>query len=251
MQVIGHRGVVDPAGPVENTLGAVRRGIAEGADGVEVDVRLTSDGATVCVHDPDLRRVAGAPIVVASASRLSLLELRLPGGERIPTAAEVVREMRGQGLVVLDLKPVERRLPALVAAVVAAVSAEVFGEQIVLSSTDPVLLDVLGVRLPYISRALISGPGVSLVEAVGMVPADVDLHPHVESVLADALTAARLIASGRTLRCWTVNRAVDAQLLDVLGIAAVITDRPGAICQALSVDGCVTSTGSESLSTAR
>ena len=32
-----------------------------GADFIETDVRFTSDGALVCSHDPDLKRVSGDP----------------------------------------------------------------------------------------------------------------------------------------------------------------------------------------------
>lgn len=50
--LFGHRGW--SVGEGENTLDAVRRGLASGADGVEVDVRLTADGVAVLWHDSRL-----------------------------------------------------------------------------------------------------------------------------------------------------------------------------------------------------
>ncbi|MFP4463580.1 MAG: glycerophosphodiester phosphodiesterase family protein, partial [Guyparkeria sp.] len=43
----------------ENTLAALERAIAAGADAVEIDVQETRDGHVVLLHDTDLRRVAG------------------------------------------------------------------------------------------------------------------------------------------------------------------------------------------------
>jgi glycerophosphoryl diester phosphodiesterase len=54
VQVLGHRGarLVAP----ENTIEAFRAALDQGADGVELDVRQTADGALVCFHDAALGR---------------------------------------------------------------------------------------------------------------------------------------------------------------------------------------------------
>jgi glycerophosphoryl diester phosphodiesterase len=52
--VIGHRGASAVA--PENTLAAFRRAMEDGADGVELDVRLSRDGLPVVIHDATLRR---------------------------------------------------------------------------------------------------------------------------------------------------------------------------------------------------
>jgi glycerophosphoryl diester phosphodiesterase len=94
MRVIGHRGT--PTSPVhpENTLAAVRTALEAGADGVEVDVRSTSDGVLVLSHDPDLGRVLGTGPgtgpVVAHTSSADLLDLELPGGTVVPTLGAVL-----------------------------------------------------------------------------------------------------------------------------------------------------------------
>jgi glycerophosphoryl diester phosphodiesterase len=50
--VIGHRGA--PRAATENTLEAFRAAVALGADGIELDVRRTADGALVVHHDAHL-----------------------------------------------------------------------------------------------------------------------------------------------------------------------------------------------------
>src|SRR5690348_10491745 len=64
VEIIGHRGQIEADGPPENTLDAVETALTGGADGVEIDVRLTADGVPVCVHDPDLTRLSGRRLAV-------------------------------------------------------------------------------------------------------------------------------------------------------------------------------------------
>ena len=54
MEIIAHRGA-SGAHP-EHTIGAYEAAVAEGADGVECDIRLTADGHLICMHDRTLNR---------------------------------------------------------------------------------------------------------------------------------------------------------------------------------------------------
>ncbi|MFM1902441.1 MAG: hypothetical protein RLZZ440_341, partial [Planctomycetota bacterium] len=69
--ITAHRGASYDA--PENTLAAFRLAWEQGADAIEADFRLTSDGQIVCVHDADTERVAGVRHVVAETP---LAELR-------------------------------------------------------------------------------------------------------------------------------------------------------------------------------
>ena len=51
-RVIGHRG--SPKKALENTFHSFDAAEADGADGFELDVRLTADGEPVVFHDADL-----------------------------------------------------------------------------------------------------------------------------------------------------------------------------------------------------
>jgi glycerophosphoryl diester phosphodiesterase len=69
--IIGHRGAAALA--PENTLVAFGRALDDGAAGVELDVRLASDGIPVVIHDATLRRTGLRGGVVA---RMTSRELR-------------------------------------------------------------------------------------------------------------------------------------------------------------------------------
>lgn len=52
---VAHRG--DPYRVRENTLASLRSALEQGADAVEIDVRLTRDGVPVLLHDSTLKRL--------------------------------------------------------------------------------------------------------------------------------------------------------------------------------------------------
>ncbi len=70
--IIGHRGASALA--PENTLLAFQRALTNGAAGVELDVRLASDGVPVVIHDATLRRTGLREGVVAKMTSRELRE---------------------------------------------------------------------------------------------------------------------------------------------------------------------------------
>jgi glycerophosphoryl diester phosphodiesterase len=224
MEVIGHRGAPSP---VENTLAAVETAFAVGAHGVEVDVRLTADRVAVSVHDPDLLRVAGAAVVVDRTCWSQLRRVVLPGGHVVPSLREVVTEVAGRGRLVVDVKP-DPRVRTLAGRVVAAVDGLPRAD-VVISSTDPQLLLEVGRRDPGLPLALIACGDLSrAVDWAAGLGCDA-LHPELRSLLRspEVVTQAREARLG--LRVWTVDRPVDAELLERIGCDAVITDAPATL----------------------
>ncbi|MFP3442749.1 glycerophosphodiester phosphodiesterase family protein, partial [Pantoea sp. SIMBA_133] len=59
VEVIAHRGSSEVA--PENSLSAIRQALEDGADQIEIDVRLSADGSVVLSHDATLQRLAGDP----------------------------------------------------------------------------------------------------------------------------------------------------------------------------------------------
>ena len=101
--VLAHRGGC-ALGP-ENTLAAFDRGMAAGADGLELDVRLSADGVPVVHHDLTLDRTTSASGLVAdyTADQLKRVDAahRFESGGTYP--------FRGQGVGVPTLEEVLRR----------------------------------------------------------------------------------------------------------------------------------------------
>ncbi|MCP3425694.1 esterase [Rothia sp. AR01] len=89
-EILAHRGFA-PEG-AENTLEAFRAAAELGVRWIETDVNTTADGVPVLIHDPSLERVTGVPDDVAAVTAERLEEVRLPGGEHVPTLARALAE---------------------------------------------------------------------------------------------------------------------------------------------------------------
>lgn len=95
---IGHRGA--PRRYLENTTPSFREALKLGADAIELDVHVTSDGLPVVHHDPVLSaRVTPTSLVRKGIDKLDRSEVAsvdLGAGSRIPSLAEVLEVMRGR-----------------------------------------------------------------------------------------------------------------------------------------------------------
>jgi glycerophosphoryl diester phosphodiesterase len=107
-RVFAHRGGC-ALGP-ENTIAAFDRGLAAGADGLELDVRLSADKVVVVCHDETLDRTtdASGPVSSRTAAELS----RVDAGYRF-TDAMGKWPFRGQGVSVPTLRQVLERYPEI------------------------------------------------------------------------------------------------------------------------------------------
>ncbi len=112
--VIAHRGVALEA--PENTLPAIAKAIDLGCALAEIDMRYTSDGEVVLVHDATVDRTTDGSGRVADKTLAELRALdagasRGPEfrGTRIPTLREAVELARGRIQLYLDLKEPDPR----------------------------------------------------------------------------------------------------------------------------------------------
>ncbi len=99
---IGHRGAAGHA--PENTLAAIRKGIALGVDFVEIDVRRTADGVLVVLHDGTVNRTTNGKGRVDRLCLRDIEKLNAGSGEHIPTLDEVLRVASGEAGLMLELK---------------------------------------------------------------------------------------------------------------------------------------------------
>jgi glycerophosphoryl diester phosphodiesterase len=230
IRVLGHRGSPAAPGRAENSLAAVTEALRLGADGVEIDVRLSADGTLVCTHNPDAVGRTGARLDVATSASSDLLDDL--GGKPLATLAEMLAAVQRfpGSRVVVEVKPV----PDLaVARRTAQVLAEVLRSsagtaELTLSSFDPVLLSLVRracADLPV--RTALLGEKADPVEAI-VRRADEDGHDEVHLPLVGLRRSPRVVETARSLGlsvgCWTVNRSQDLQWVAALGVDAVITD---------------------------
>jgi glycerophosphoryl diester phosphodiesterase len=251
---IAHRGssMVAP----ENTLAAVERAIADGADMVEIDVRLTADEEVVLFHDSSMTRLTGDPRDLGDLTREELRDFDVGSwfgdafvGEPIPDLEETLSRVRGRSALMIDMKPDPGRAVPLVEAVIAALRRE----------TEVREACHAGARRPD-EAAACGNPDVF--SEMRLATMSISLIPEIEAREPAARTTllAQLILPGTLdrrgfdalglrhnrineneirlaglygyeLHAWTVNdRARMSQLID-LGVDAIITDYPDLLAE--------------------
>jgi glycerophosphoryl diester phosphodiesterase len=210
--------------------------LSEGADGVELDVRLDGDGRVIVLHDPTLTRVtSGAETRHAeNLSSAELGRLDLGKGERVPLLVDVLSWAREhEQRVNVELKS-DVRDRKLFLTQVARVVGSVALPNLLFSSFHPRIVWWLARHLPEQPRAwlvhdrqrvLKYAPGLRLLGANAVHPQHTLLSPE---------RAARAKRAGLLINVWTVNNPARAHELAALGVDAIISDVPGKILSELS-----------------
>ncbi|MFZ0668077.1 MAG: glycerophosphodiester phosphodiesterase, partial [Acidimicrobiales bacterium] len=218
--VMAHRGGVGPW--KENTVAAFEGARRNGADGVEIDARLTGDGAVVVHHDAGFSQgdLAGRKII-------DLRSTELP--DWIPSLEAAVAACRGMLLdVEIKLDPSETgsRLDAGICRSLVTGIAEVLArpEKVFVSSFWPDALVAFGEASSLVPLGLLVHPAFDAVSAVATAR-DLGcsaLHPHFTSVTPGLVE--RCHKEGLQVGTWTVNEPADLEAMLDAGVDAVISD---------------------------
>ena len=235
-QVLGHRGAMGryPENTLLSILGALED--QPSADGVEFDVRLTSDGVPVVFHDDTTERLTGQPGTVESRTSSQLEALRVDGQpiptlETVVSAIDRVAEAQGRELLInVELKPTGSPDP-LVAAVepILAHWLSPGTVSLTVSSFDPRVVMAArntGWPLAYLYEDLDALAFLPRLEASGQTLA---LHPRYDLIDAEHLAS----LGDRVIRTWTVDDLDVAVAGARLGIDAIISNDPAALLTGL------------------
>jgi glycerophosphoryl diester phosphodiesterase len=233
--VLGHRGARHAA--PENTIAAFELSRTEGADGIELDVRLDGSGQVIVLHDPKLSRVTQGKDTRHAEDIPSheMARLDVGNGERVPPLADVLAWAREHDQRVnVELKA-DVRSRVLLLRQVARVMTRQALPHVIFSSFHPYFVWWLARRLPELPRAwLVHKNQYILKYAPGLRRLGANaLHP--EHVLASSTRVARLKSENFLVNTWTVNDPTRAQELARIGVDAIISDVPGKILSALAL----------------
>jgi len=222
-QVIAHRGGAAVA--PENTMAAFRRGIADGADWLELDVQEDADGTVVVEHDRDFMRAAGAKLEVWQATKEDLADLEIGSSfapefsdQRVPTLREVLELAKGKSGVFIELKYYGHDV-SLEQKVVDLVEETGMTDHIVIMS-----LNYDGVRK---TAALRPDWTYGLLNAVAI--GDLTrLDVNFLALTANATTVPLIRRShkrGMKIYAWTIDDPVQMWVMMSRGVDGIITDR--------------------------
>lgn len=217
--------------------------VAQGADGLELDVHVTADDVPVVIHDPTLDRTTdrSGPVVDLPVARVREADagarftpdgVAFPfrgRGVRVPLLAEVIDAFPGLPLLIEVKAP---RVQLAVRRVLLEHNAE---DRCVVAASEADALDafrqppfLLGASRNDIARlwlrSLLGFAADGVAYRLLAVPVRYRGLP---------VPTRRFVAAARRLGCpvhvWTVNDVGQAARLWRRGVCGIVTDRPGAI----------------------
>ena len=242
--IIGHRGA--SAHAPENTHAAFELAFEAGADGIEFDVRLASDGVPFVFHDARFERTVGI-YGKADDYPSTLLEKAYAGAwfndryprrarehyvwEQIPTLAQVF-ERYGAHTLYAEMKCEDvRRQTALARAVVELIHKHELASRVIVKSFALDSLREVKRLAPEIRTAALFGrswprplvPAARIIaEAVDCGADEISLH---RSLLREKTVEAAQ-RRGLEVLVWTVNSPASLRRALGLKLRAVFTDYP-------------------------
>jgi glycerophosphoryl diester phosphodiesterase len=212
--VIAHRGASTVE--VENSLAAFRAAGQLGADGVELDIHATRDGALIVHHDAT---VGGVHIPTSTAGAVRIQ--RLPNGEPPPLLEEALAAIDPRLRVYVEVKTLP---PAADARLFAVLDAGPNPAGYAVHGFDHRILARLGRARPTLPRGVLSAsypirPLVPL-QDVGAVAFWQD------RALVDAELVATLHVAAAQLIVWTVDDPGEMAHLARSGVDGLCTNHP-------------------------
>lgn len=230
--IFAHRGA--SASAPENTLAAFELALAHGADGIELDVKLSADGHVVVIHDATVDRTTGAH---GRVKDLTLADLRtLNAGsffsgnfstEKIPLLEEVFEVLGKRIFINVELTNYNTPRDHLVESVCMLVKKFNMQKRVIFSSFYASNLSRAYSYLPDVPCGLLAFNGLlgawarSFGFAFGKYAA---LHPYLKDVTPQQVQ--RVHRLNRRVHVWTVNAEEDMRRLFGWGVDAIFTDDP-------------------------
>lgn len=259
--VVAHRG--SSGVHAEHTLTAYEQAVAEGADALECDIRLTRDGVLVCVHDRRVDRTSDGRGSVSTLELAELAELDFASWKAsrsdplLEASWEEVERDHGTVLTLerlvrlcLDIeRPVELHIetkhPTRYGGLVEKALVDLLvryglGTPVSRSVSRVTVMSFAATSLRRIHVMAPEIPTVLLMSRVPMRYRDGSLPPRIDIAgpsLAVLKThpgyVERVHERGNRLHVWTVNSNEDIATVLALGVDAVISNHPKRVLRQL------------------
>ncbi len=233
--IVAHRGASHIA--PENTVAAFDRAWELGADAIEGDFHLTSDGKIICIHDYNTARVSGTKLIVKEST---LAELQaLDAGEwfgpewkgvRLPTFGEVAATVPADKKIYIEIKCGPEIIPELLRELKSTgLSA---GQVVVISFNAPAIRELKnqapGFKAIWLSSFKKESPLDPSVETVLKTLREIqaDGFSSINDVRLDAEYVHAIRNAGFEYHTWTIDEPAVADKFIGFGAMSITTNRP-------------------------
>lgn len=246
--LVGHRGA--SADAPENTLASFKLGLKQGADGVESDFWLTSDGKIACTHDESFKRCGGVDRKVGDMTLAEVQAIDIGkwkgeqfAGEHPPTLAQIFSAVTAGGtgkLFFLEIKCGGEIVPELKKEIDDAqfplnqIRFISFQEDAIKAVKDQ-WPDAKAYWLTDFKKKGDKKPTIALDQVVATLKAchatGIDCHANLDIVNESFVKTMR--DNGWEFHAWTVDDPAVAKQLIELGVDSITTNKPGMMRAAL------------------
>ncbi|MBQ9768553.1 MAG: glycerophosphoryl diester phosphodiesterase membrane domain-containing protein [Lachnospiraceae bacterium] len=222
--ITAHRGASDAA--PENTLAAVSLAVEEGADYVEIDVRMTADGVPVLLHDQALFRTTRVLDDIENVTYAEVSEYDAGSsfseafaGEKVPSLEEVLERFGGEIGFNIELK--SRGDRELAKQVVELVERYHLEESCVITSASYEQL----MWAKEENSELKTGYILSFVYGNFYESEAADFFSLRSDFVSESLVE-KIHSVGKEIHVWTVNKESELLRMKTIGVDNIITDKP-------------------------
>jgi len=229
---IAHRGF--SGSYPENTMLAFEKAVEAGADSIELDVHLSSDGEVVVIHDETLDRTTNAKGLVSSFTLAQLGEFEIEEGQRIPTLAQYLAFIKPTGLLtnieikndIISYRGIEEKTIALV---------REYGleEKVIFSSFNHYSMLECRRLAPDIECGFLTYSWYINIGAYAKGHGVQYVHPLASSLSECAVK--EIHSQGVGINTYTVNDPAEMRRLIALGVSGIITDYPDLLAKELGI----------------
>ncbi len=230
MIIIGHRGARFEA--PENTVPGFHYAIDLGLTAVEFDIRMTSDGHLVVIHDATVDRTTDGAGEVSSFTldRIQALDARSTFPEWpepcvVPTFGQVLNAVEVLPELLVEIKAdTPERLDRIVPATIAEILRRDLGDRITITSFDPYALELAQREAPRIRRGYIGdwNDRRFLETAIALGCTQIDAR----HATADRALVAEARSRGMRVVGWPTNSREDLNGVTALDADLFCTDSP-------------------------
>lgn len=227
----------------ENTLAAFQKAVDLGADGVELDIHLTKDGALVVTHDESIDRVSDHKGRVCDYTLDELKSFDFSYGNmayegiQIPTMGEVFELLKPTDLTInIELKTGEIFYPGIEQKIVGMTKSFGMEDRVIYSSFNHYSVMRLKEIDPEAKTGFLYADGTLDMPAYGRAHGVSALHPAGYNLQFPGFMD-ECRANGLDVNVWTVNRESDIRACVKLGVHAIITNYPDKVRKIIEESG--------------
>lgn len=230
--IIAHRGA--SACAPENTLAAFKLALQQGADGIELDAKLSSDGQVVVIHDQIVDRTTPLKGRVRDYSMADLHKMDAGShfdiafrGESIPSLEDVIKAVGQLTYTNIELTNYSSPFDELPSKVAELVRRYKLNHRVLFSSFNIIALKRINRLLPEAPVGLLTFPGWT--GKIKKIIPGWFLHRdslHISLKDANPKMIRDLQSKGQKVLVYTVNLEQDMQRMYEIGVDGIFTDDP-------------------------